>query len=269
MQKYLVRADSPRARSSSLGEIEDVQKRKRGDEDLGKSEELRAFKKSTILPRSPRKETKQVNMDAILKKLEVLDVIREELSEIKENNKTLRNELSEYQKKIETENLYLSSKVKELEEKVVTLEKREEKRERHERRNNIIITGILQDRAKRDPELLKKNVQDICKNITGEDIEIEDVFVVATRTSGENIVKAKIKTFDKKKKIMKNKHKLKTLKKKIFIEDDLTVEERKVQGILRTRAKEEKNKGNTAKVGYRKIKINDKWIRWEENQEFK
>ena len=28
--------------------------------------------------------------------------------------------------------------------------------------------------------------------------------------------------------------------------------------------KHEKEKGNKARIGYRKININDKWIRWEE-----
>ena len=55
---------------------------------------------------------------------------------------------------------------------------------------------------------------------------------------------------------MKNKSKLHGEDR--FIDNDMTKTEREIQKALRSRAKEEREKGNTAKVGYQKILINKK-----------
>lgn len=49
--------------------------------------------------------------------------------------------------------------------------------------------------------------------------------------------------------------------KQLFIDHDLTHEERDVQAKIRTRAKEEKANGNQVKVGYKKMVVNGtKWV---------
>jgi len=48
------------------------------------------------------------------------------------------------------------------------------------------------------------------------------------------------------------------LKERIFIDDDLTKKEREIQDHLREKTKEEKRKGNRAKIGYAKVWVNDK-----------
>ena len=47
---------------------------------------------------------------------------------------------------------------------------------------------------------------------------------------------------------------------KTFINNDMTKIE--IQKAPRSRAKEKREKGNTAKVGYQKILINDQWVNW-------
>lgn len=49
------------------------------------------------------------------------------------------------------------------------------------------------------------------------------------------------------------------LKKGIYIDDDSTKEKRGIQMKLRERAREEKAKGILVKIGYRKVKIKNKW----------
>jgi len=56
--------------------------------------------------------------------------------------------------------------------------------------------------------------------------------------------------------------KKKELKERIFIDDDLTKKEREIQNHLREKAKEERRKGNRAKIGYAKIWVNDKCYWW-------
>ena len=60
--------------------------------------------------------------------------------------------------------------------------------------------------------------------------------------------------------ILQNKNKLKG--KEIYIENDLTKQEREIQAAIRQKAKEERNKGNEVKIGYLKLRINGKWEHW-------
>jgi hypothetical protein len=50
---------------------------------------------------------------------------------------------------------------------------------------------------------------------------------------------------------------------RMYIDDDLTNEERKAQKKLREVATEEKDSGKRIKIRYRKIQINGEWFRWD------
>jgi hypothetical protein len=61
---------------------------------------------------------------------------------------------------------------------------------------------------------------------------------------------------------MLNKSKLKERKdERMYIDDDLTNEERETQKKLREEAREERDRGKSVKIGYRKIQINREWFR--------
>ena len=49
---------------------------------------------------------------------------------------------------------------------------------------------------------------------------------------------------------------------KTFIGNNMAKIEIEIQKALRSRAKEERDKGNTAKVDYQKIQINNQMINW-------
>jgi hypothetical protein len=53
----------------------------------------------------------------------------------------------------------------------------------------------------------------------------------------------------------------------MYIDDDLTKEERETQKKLRELAREERDRGKRVKIGYRKIQINGDWFRWDKRQE--
>jgi hypothetical protein len=73
---------------------------------------------------------------------------------------------------------------------------------------------------------------------------------------------AKIECWEQKKNIMLNKSKLKERKdERMYIDDDLTNEERETQKKLREEAREERDRGKSVKIGYRKIQINREWFR--------
>jgi hypothetical protein len=67
---------------------------------------------------------------------------------------------------------------------------------------------------------------------------------------------------------MLNKSELKERKgERMYIDDDLTNEERKTQKKLRGVAREERDRGKRVKIVYRKIQINREWFIWDEKGE--
>jgi hypothetical protein len=66
---------------------------------------------------------------------------------------------------------------------------------------------------------------------------------------------------------MLNKSKLKERKgERMYIDHDLTNEERKTQDKLKEVAREERDRGKRMKIGYRKIQINGEWFIWDERE---
>lgn len=68
---------------------------------------------------------------------------------------------------------------------------------------------------------------------------------------------------EQKRQVMEKKRKLKGRKERI--EDDLTWEERKMKWKVEEIA-EERRKGNRVWTGYGKIRINEKWWKWDEEE---
>lgn len=268
MERYLANVGSTRNRAGSLGDLEESLKRKRTEENSEKvQEDEQIFKKSNKIQRSPEK-TQKGNMEEVIG---MLTDIKRELKEIKESGKQLqkdneemREALKNYQAKTEAENQVLRQELVHLQGKIQQLEEKEERREKMEKKTNIIITEKLEKKTKESQEETKQHVQQLCKWITGRDIELEQVYCLTTNKAGLDVIRVKVKTFEDKLNIMRNKYKLGTRKEKVFIEDDLTREEARVQKILREKAQEERRKGNQTKIGYRKIKINDAWIEWKD-----
>lgn len=210
----------------------------------------------------------QESMEKILAKL--VEISRE-LKEIKESgknlqkdNKDLRKELKMYQQKMEEENKELKWKVKTLEEKIKVIEDKEEQKEKKKRKNNIIISEKLETNLKEDKQRMKEHIQKLCEKLSNEEVIVQDTEYIMTNAQGMDLVRVGIKTFEQKLSIMKNKYRLARNSDKIYIEDDFTKEERRIQSILRKKGKEEREKGNKVKIGYKKINVNSKWIKWED-----
>ena len=269
MEKFILDSKTRRERSGSVGEIDEKAKRKREEENLNTGKDSQYFKRSNKIQRSPIKSREtQSEMEVILMKLNDIQI---ELKEIKENGRRLQKdqeelvlELKTYQKKMQEENEFLKAKITTLEKKVQDIEEREKKIEKTKRKKNMIITGETEEKVRRDPVLLKEYVEEICLNLTGEKNLVEGAFHITKNKQGLDIIKVEMKNFEAKIKVMKKKYLLARGGRKIYINDDLTKEEADVQKILRDMVKHEKEKGNKARIGYRKININDKWIRWEE-----
>ena len=94
-----------------------------------------------------------------------------------------------------------------------------------------------------------------------------DVRVTKACKLGPNTCLVQLKTRDEKEKVMKNKNKLKNLDgEKIFINEDLTVSERRKQTEIRKMAENIRRDGRLVKVGYNKIVVDGEEWRWNKNK---
>lgn len=173
--------------------------------------------------------------------LQMMKVLTEEIKLIRLGQKEYMKEIIELKK----ENKDLREKLLELENKITKMEKSTEElcfkaqeklqqQKRALRKNNIIIKGleINEQTVVKEAETLIGNLQD--------NIKIKEIGLINKQ---KNIVLVKLSTWEDKKKIMTNKNKLsKSGVKNVYIEDDMTKEERSIQYELRKVAKEMKSK---------------------------
>jgi len=140
---------------------------------------------------------------------------------------------------------------------VVKVRKWVKEREREERKDNIILRGVTMP-VEVEGERKKKQVwmKGLLYNKLGVVCEIGEV-----RKSGPVIV-AKIIGEAGKREIMSKKYKLKG--EKIFIENDLSFEERKIQEKMNIWARGKRSVGIEVKLGRGRVKIRDRWIAWED-----
>lgn len=140
----------------------------------------------------------------------------------------------------------LEEKYKELKQKYTSLEK-------SLRKNNIIIFGIENNSEKPIAEFIVEKLNSLLNlNITADDIN--DTFTIGKQQQNKPII-VKFISYLKKQQVLKNSYKLKetnkTLETKIFISEELSLEERAAKKILHKHLREAKSKKLNAYVkGY-------------------
>jgi len=186
----------------------------------------------------------------------VMEEIRNEMmEEIKKQMIEERKERAEERKREREE---WSKEKGMLERRIAELEWFNERKERNERRNNIVIRGVSWK-----TENLEQEITEYIKENIEVNVEIKRAKKIEVRGSKEIII-AEINKWEQKNNVLKKKNKL---KKGIIIENDLTRKEREIRG-LRELAREEREKGDgRVKVGYQKIYMRGKWHSWNEKKE--
>ena len=109
-----------------------------------------------------------------------------------------------------------------------------------------------------------EEVEEFLKQKIGLSVEVEAVWWIYV--NNEKAVGAEMRCWEDKMKVMKNKSKLKDAERRIFIEDDTTVQERNVRRILLEKAREMRGKESTVKVGYFRIEIDGKKYIYDEKK---
>jgi len=130
-------------------------------------------------------------------------------------------------------------------------------KDREERRRNIILKEIKLPRGiEKDRKKEAEWVEKLIREKVGVDIN-----VLGCRESGTVLV-IKLESEEEKKEVMRNKHRLKG--EKIYIENDLSWEERSIQVKINKWAKEQKEKGLEVKIGIGRVRVKGVWRTWAE-----
>lgn len=144
---------------------------------------------------------------------------------------------------------------------IKTLQHKLEISERKEKRNNVIIHGM---------QINKKNIKEEVQSLFKTRMHVDEP-IIGVRRIGyprENFTQTiivELGSLESKVKLMRQKHTLRGST--IYINDDLTQKERFIQKEITKIAKREEEKGKVVKIGYQKLVINGKSLKWNEQKE--
>jgi len=129
-----------------------------------------------------------------------------------------------------------------------------ENRERRERKNNLVIKGL---KGKG-----KKNLIESVQKFLEEEFEMKEGVKEMQIAVGEEreVVIIRMDSWERKEKIMRRKQKLGI--RKIYIDNDLSQEKRKLREI----ARDERADGRRARIGYKRIEIEGQMYIWSEEE---
>ncbi|KAK9728148.1 hypothetical protein QE152_g18169 [Popillia japonica] len=157
--------------------------------------------------------------------------LREENEVIRKENREIKEELNEQRRLM---NIY----------------------EKDRKKSNLVLTGMTM--GTEDPRALKEVIENIIEEYLKLDIKIKNAKKIGNQTC-----LLELNNVDQKNKILQNKYKLKNYKlNRIYINEDLTSEGMEKRKQLRDRAKEETNKGKSVKIGYNKLTVDGRELRW-------
>ena len=138
--------------------------------------------------------------------------------------------------------------IERLTEEVRKMKWQKEKEERIKKKNNIVITDF-----KQREQVTAEQIEEFLKKKIGVIAGVDAIWWLYV--NNEKAIGAELRSWKDKMKVMENKSKLKEADRKIFIDNDTTIQERNVRRILIAEVKEMRGKGSTVKVGYCRIGI--------------
>lgn len=184
-----------------------------------------------------------------------VEVIEKEKEESRKNKMERKGKMGDSNTTTEAED---NRERMETKKELMEIKRRLQKKEKRDRRNNIVIKGL---------ENKEKSIEKMAREFLEKEFGIkEGVGKIDTVGKGKReLAVVELKDWETKQKIMREKSKLG--ERKIYIDHDLTKEEREVQRILIERAREERIKGKKVKIGYRKLVIDGTQFIWNEEKQ--
>jgi chromosome segregation ATPase len=246
-----------RQRRDSVSTIDEMWKKKR---EKGEKEGKEAEKNRKIATITDEGE----EMKEIL--IEIRKEVRELRSQgqktednIRQEVRKLREEMEERERRWAAEKEKLKGRIEKLEEGVKGQEGKEERmrkmearmeiKEREERRGNIVIKGLGNNKSS-----IKEEVETLVKEVMNLKVELKEVREIGKRLGkGRRMAIVKLGSMEEKRQVMQKKGMLKGREERI--EDDWTWKERKMQHKLRCIAEEERREGRRVRIRYGHIEI--------------
>lgn len=247
-------------------------KRTREQLETATGKELHIFERSKKIIRSPEQNIAKIEriisasaptttMEEVKEMFEKLMLefnrnsaeIKREVKDIKDTTIELKHEMQEMKNMFAAKEIMWEGEKQELEKRIAALEEQGEKIEKRQRKNNIIVKGV---------KTSDSNVREDLEKFFEKELQVKIRLIRAFKIKSTKLetVVAEVESWEKKQEIMNRKVRLG--EKKIYIDNDLTIEERRVQEEIRKVAKTEREAGKRVKVGYKKIIINGKKYEW-------
>lgn len=173
--------------------------------------------------------------------------IKEELIKTTSEIKDLKEMFQKKEKEWKKEKEELLNRVEQLEIKMNMQEK-------EKRKLNLILKGTQINGTE-----IKNDIQHLLENRLGIKIKIVEAYNIS-KNKTRDVLLAQVENMHQKQEILRNKNKF--TGSNIYVENDLTVEERKIQSEIRKIGKMEKEKGKNVRIGYRKITIDGIRFNW-------
>ncbi|KAI4463423.1 hypothetical protein MML48_4g00012895 [Holotrichia oblita] len=216
-------------------------------------EEDAFFSKSKKTGRSPP--TKYKKSDEKLDKIMyIIQEMKEELTEMRKDHKEYREDIKMLRlenEKLRSEQEKVKKENEEIKKEILRLRNSMDHLERDKRERNIVLTGLQIDTQ--IPKDIASEVSDFIKTNLSVDIKIN-----SARKIGQKIIWAELENLEDKARVMTNKSKLKGRKDlPVYINNDLTANERNIQREIRIKAQELKKDGKSVKIGFHKITSDD------------
>lgn len=249
-------------------------------------EESEAFSRSKKIIRSPNTNIRlkeqeyedEIMNEKIESLLQEIKVIREDMKKKDEHLVDMLGEIKEIRKEMRDKDNIITDILEEVKNLRIDARKQDEKWSKQTVKMHGALEKVETKIEKLEKERKKLNV--IVKGVQVEQGDnraaIEAVFgetlgvrnsIKSVRALGKErkVLLVEMESWESKMQIFKNKYKLKETN--IFIDNDQTQEEMRIQAELRALAREERNQGKTVKIGYKKILINEEEYVWDKNEE--
>ncbi|XP_076651322.1 uncharacterized protein LOC143358230 [Halictus rubicundus] len=151
--------------------------------------------------------------------------------------------------------------VEEYRRRIRRIEVKQDRKEREERRNNVVIRGI-----QTEGEGIEMEVKRVWEVMGMKYEGIKEIKKIGGMgKDGRGLVLVKLADREQKRKVMRERSKLRGKKERL--DDDLTEEERRARWKIEREAEKERRKGRNVQVGYMKMWVNGKLRPWDEIEE--
>ncbi|KAJ3646455.1 hypothetical protein Zmor_024043 [Zophobas morio] len=259
-----------------------TERKKRDREVESPKENEQVFQRSKITVRSPLQSREKENQEDIemeeVKKMisELATQIRDDIrdsnkqllnewnTQLKEELKTIREELKQTRDQLQGQNQEIRDKYEEwkrakeeMGKRVGEVESQLDRMEREKRRNKVVMMGLDIETGEQ-----KQIIGKVTKFLE-EKVKVESKVKSAYKIA-EKVYVVEFENREEKINVMKSKKNLKGSS--IYINDDLTKTERKIQNKIKEEATKERNKGKVVRMGYKKLTVDGRNFKWNEEE---